>query len=172
MATSSVSSTTILGVHINTPAFMTGDLGFILIFFGIFFFITSYFGRGMIVSLILSFYVSSLVYLLFPFTSKLIFLKGDLLILINNLIIFLVILIPVTIIINRYMSSGDYMNYLGFFKITLFSIASLVLLVSLSYIIINYDLLHDFSPQVDALYALNGVSFFIFLLPIIVLVFL
>ncbi|MBI4155810.1 MAG: hypothetical protein HY507_01085, partial [Candidatus Zambryskibacteria bacterium] len=72
---------------------LSSDLAVLIIVFLAFFFYGMYFGRNMLVSLILSYYPSVFLFQNFPFIDKLIFLSGNKLVVLNKVVIFLIFLI-------------------------------------------------------------------------------
>lgn len=141
-----------------------------LIFFLIFFAYVMYFGRGMLVSFLIAFYPATILYKSFPFLDKLTVLSGDKLILLNKIGIFLLFLIPLTIIIDRYiLSLSDYMAPTVILRNIGLALSAVVLIVLFSYSTLNYDLLHDFSPKIDSLFTSNHSTFYWSLAPIALL---
>src|SRR3989338_5836616 len=86
------------------------DMAVLVVLF-IFFSYTLFFGRKMMISLILAFYPATLLYKTFPFIQKLLVVSGDKFLIINKIVIFLVFLVPLFIIISRYISSES--SYTG-----------------------------------------------------------
>ncbi|MEN9524293.1 MAG: hypothetical protein RL536_362, partial [Candidatus Parcubacteria bacterium] len=60
---------------LSLTKYVVGDWGFIIISFVAFFILVSFLGRGLAVSFIFSFYISLLLFALFPFLDSLIFLE-------------------------------------------------------------------------------------------------
>lgn len=153
--------------------FISGDIIFFIVLFFILLGYGLYFGRGMVVSFILGFYPAVLLYLIFPFGEKLIFASGGKLELLNDLAIFLLFLVPIVIVIDRYSySSSEYYGTFGIFRTLGFVLSAMILVVSFSYFVTNYDLLHDFSPRIDNIFAIKGAVFYTALLPLLLLAFL
>lgn len=151
----------------------SSDIGFLIAVFIVIFAVAFFIGRSSLVSLILSFYPATLLYKTFPFTSKAIFLKGDLPETFNKIGLFLLFLVPITIIISRYIFSvSDYGR--GNTNLRLFglSLSFLILVVFFSYNVVNYDSLHNYSSQIDAIFSITESQFYWNLAPIALLAFL
>ncbi len=149
----------------------TSDMGVLIILFLIFFGITFWFGRGIIVAFILSFYPSVLLYLNLPFLDKLMILQGDKLLLLNRGCVFLLLFILITVIINSYVSSLGGLSGGGenLLKASALSLTGVLLVLILSYSVLNLDMLHDFSPSIDALFSSNARLFWWNIVPFVVL---
>ena len=134
---------------------LSSDIIYLLAIFFVLFAYAMYFGRGRIVSFILAFYPATLLYNTFPFMEKVILLKGEKLILLNQLGVFLLFLVLLNIIINRYIISiSDYSSSSHIMRNGGLAFISLVLIVVFSYGTLNLDLFHDFAPPIDNLF--NG----------------
>ncbi len=151
--------------------FISGDLGFLLAFFIVIMGFSWYTGRGFIVSLIISFYPAIMMYKTFPFLDKLLFLNDSPGLLVTNKIaIFLLFLVPITIVINRFIfTASDYGGGENLLRLAGLSLTFLLLIVLFSYNAVNYDPLHDFSPQIDNLFSIEERQFYWFLAPIALL---
>ncbi len=137
----------------QVQAFLASDPIFFVVVFVIFGAATLYFGRGWMVSFILSFFPASILYTAFPFLEKLLVLKGDNLLPLNKLVIFLLFLVPICIIVKKfiYAESID-SGSMHFLRTGIFALIGLVLVVMLSYSTVNYDAYHNFSPTIDTLF--------------------
>ncbi len=111
-----------------------------------------YFGRGRLVSIILAFYPTTLIYKTFPYIDKLIVLKGDFAQVINELLVFSIILVLITIIIDRFIKADGNTSIL---RLSFLSLAFVLLIIVFSYTTINYDVLHNYSEQFDSLFTQN-----------------
>lgn len=160
----------------SIPSFggiFSSDIGFILALFIVILGMAFFIGRSSLVALILSFYPASLLYKTFPFASKAIFLKGPSLETFNKIGLFLLFLIPIAIIVSRYIfSMTDYGREGGSLRLFGLSISFLILVVFFSYNVVNYDVLHNFSPQIDAVFNISESQFYWNLAPIVLLAFL
>lgn len=156
----------------SVTTYISGDITFFLVLFFVLLGYGLYFGRGMIVSLILGFYPAVILYMTFPFTSKLIVFTGGKIELLNNLGVFLLFLIPLVIVIDRYSyTPSEYSGTFGIFRTLAFVLCAIILIVGFSYFVTNYDLLHDFSPKIDSIFATNGAVFYSAVVPLILLAF-
>lgn len=154
-------------------AIFSADLGFILVLFVFIMGIAYFIGRSSLISLILSFYPATLLFKTFPFISKVIFLKGDVLETLNKVGLFLLFLIPITIIVRRFIFSlSDYTKGEGLLRLFGLSIAFLILVVFFSYNVVNYDVFHDFEPQIDTIFTITDSQFYWNIAPIALLAFL
>lgn len=148
----------------------SGDIAFFLVLFILFFAYAMYFGRGMIVAFIISYYPASFLYLNFPFLVKFTVLHGDKLILLNKIGIFLLFLVPLTIIVDRYIfSASEYSGSLGMLKTVGLTLSAMVLVILFSYSTLNFDLFHNFSPQIDKIFMFKDAVFYWSLAPIVLL---
>lgn len=141
-------------------AVVGGDTLFLLSIFTLFFVSALYFGRGHVISYILAYFPAAVLYSSFPFLSHLIVLPTEKLIVVNKLVIFLVFLLPLTIIINRYIfTAGDYNGASTTLKSLGFASSATIIFLLFCYTTVNIDLLHDFSPQIDALFIGSASTF-------------
>ncbi len=169
-----MSSTSLLAKYIpnavTVSGSLTGDATFLGIIFLLILGLSYYFGRGFIVSLIVSFYPATILFKLFPFMEKVLFLSGEKLLLLNKMGLFLVFLIPITIIVNRFMfTAGDYSTGENMLRLAGLSLAFLLIIVLFSYSTVNYDLFHNYSSQIDGLFSGSGREFYWVLAPIALL---
>ncbi|MFZ2523664.1 MAG: hypothetical protein WAW92_04755 [Minisyncoccia bacterium] len=165
--------TSILTKIPSVTGILSSDAGFLLAIFIFILGLSFFIGRSAIVSVILSFYPTTLLFKTFPFMEQATFLKGDLLIVFNKIGIFLLFLIPITIIIGRFIfSRSEYGRGDSFLRILGLSVALLILVVSFSYNVSNYDVIHDFGPQIDQLFGISESQFYWNLAPIALMAFL
>ncbi|HEY0220740.1 MAG TPA: hypothetical protein VGC58_00785 [Candidatus Paceibacterota bacterium] len=148
---------------------LSGDLGVSVIAFIALLGISYYFGRAFIISIILAFYPASMLFKMSPFAQKMLVLSGNLVVL-NNIAIFLVFLVPLTIIINRFIfTASDYGRGDNILKLAGLSVAFLILMVLFSYNLVSYDLYHNFGPQIDQLFGSTARQFYWFLAPLAIM---
>lgn len=69
-------------------------------------------------------------------------------------------------------SASDYSGGESVFRLSGLAIAFLILVVLFSYNVVNYDLYHNFSPQIDALFGIEERQFYWNLAPLALLAFL
>ncbi len=131
----------------------SGDLAFIVLVFVIFFIYAIYFGKGRVVSLVLSYYPATVLYRSIPFPAKLIFLQGEKLILLNKVGIFLILLISLNIILHKYIFIGGDGGSGSFLASAGFALAVLILVLLFSFTTISLAPIHSFSGSVDVLFA-------------------
>lgn len=137
----------------KTSGVLTTDIFVLLALFLIFFLYGWYLGKARLVSLILAFYPAIFLYKIFPFANNLMVLHGAELIVLNKVLIFLLFLIPLDIMISRYIFADSGLGGSShFFRIAGFSIALVILIVLLSYTIISLDIFYNFSPTIDKLF--------------------
>ena len=140
--------------NILKSGFWQNDIVVLAIVFAFFYLYGLYLGRHRVISFILAFYPARFLYGICPFTSDLMFLKGDSLLLLNKVILFLIFLIPLDILISRYIFSESTYGEAKFFRIGGFAIASVILVLVFSYSFVSLDSVHKFSPMIELLF--NG----------------
>ena len=151
----------------KVASMLSGDTAFLLVCFVVIMGVAFYLGRGFLISLIISFYPASLLYKSFPFLEKAIVLSGENLIVINKIGVFIVFLVPIAIVLNRFIfSASEYGRGDNILKLAGLSVAFLILVVLFSYNTVSYDALHDFSPQIDAIFGVEERQFYWYLAPI------
>ncbi len=154
---------------VKLTSFFTGDILFLAILFVIFFVYAIYLGRSRMISLILSFYPATLLYKTFPFIDKITASTGNTLLLVK-FGIFLVFLIPINLIIGRYMFSElIHVRSSNIIQTIGLSIVMVIMIIMFSYNTINFDSLHNFSPMMDAIFAGSDRVFWWNLAPIVLL---
>ncbi|HEY4505413.1 MAG TPA: hypothetical protein VJG67_01865 [Candidatus Paceibacterota bacterium] len=151
---------------------LTGDGVFLLVIFAVFFVYAMYLGRGRIISLILSFYPATLLYNAFPFIDKLTMSSEKGLVL-GKIGIFLVFLIPINIILNRYVfAESFYTGTSHMIRTGGLALVTVILVILFSYNTVNFDVLHDFSPGMDIIFSGASREFWWNLTPLAILAFL
>ena len=140
----------IIAPIIKLRGLISSDILVLLALFVIFFLFIIYFKKGRIISLILAYYPSAYLYQTFPYASKLIVLHGDKLVLLNQIGIFLIFFLPLSIIINRYIFSESGYSGIDIFRAFGLSVCCLILALLFSYTIISLDLVHNFSLTIDS----------------------
>ena len=131
-----------------------------------------YFGKEKIISLLISFYPATLLYKNIPFLDKLIILSGDVPILLNKLVIFLLVLVLMNIIIARYIYTEEYGGSKNYLRVFGYALAGTILFLVFCYTVISLNLFHDFSPFVDKLFVGEIKVFGWLVAPLIILLFL
>jgi hypothetical protein len=140
---------------------LSSDMTFLLGVFILFFVCAAYFGRANIVSYILAFFPASFLFNTLPFLNSLIVLKGDNLILINKLVIFLVFLLPLTVIISRFIfSASEFSGTMNLLKSLGFASSAFIIFMIFCNTTINIDLFHNFGPQIDTLFETTSRIFY------------
>ena len=152
--------------------YFTNDIVILVLLFVFFFVYSLYLGKGAIISLILAFYPAQFFYEHFPFINSVMFLKGDTLVLLNKIGIFLLFLIPITILFGRYIFHDSGYGSAHYFRIAGYSLLAVALVLVFSYSIISLDGVHNFSPFIDALFTGVDHIFYWNIAPIAVLFFL
>jgi len=160
----------------NTLAQVTSlslDFFLLIAFFIVFTAYTFYFGKGRAATFIISLYVSTFLYLFFPYFEKL---KG----LVETesgtigieLSLFIAFLIITNIIIGRLIGGVFSVSTLySWFEGILLSISGTVLVLIFSYHIIPITQIYDFSPYLDALFEPAEYLFFWLSAPLLALIF-
>lgn len=156
--------------NIGIPGSITGDMAFLGVVFILLIGLSYYFGRGFIVSLIVSFYPASILFRLFPFMEKVIFVSEGRLLVLNQIAVFLLFLIPITIIINRFIfTASDYSGGENILRLAGLSLAFLIIIVLFSYNTVNYDIFHNYSSQIDSIFDFPAREFYWMLAPLALL---
>lgn len=161
------STTTLLT---KVSGFLTGDIVFLLAVFVVLFVACMYLGKGRFISIIVSFYPATLLYKSFPFINKMLVMTGEVGVLLNKVLIFLIFLVPIYLIVNRYVAHyGEYGIAEGALRNAGFSVALLILIIVFTYTTVNLDAIHNFGPQIDAIFAGEGKIFWWRIAPIALL---
>jgi hypothetical protein len=133
--------------HISMDVVVLAGLFILFLAYGI------YFGRDKIISALLSFYPAEFLFEHFPFLSKLIFLHGDLYILLNKVLIFLVFFVPINIIVARFVFSDSGYGSVKVLRIAGLSLAAVVSILLFTYSVLNLDLAYNFGGAIDSLFS-------------------
>ncbi len=152
--------------------FLSGDLIFLLVAIVLFISFSLFFGKKTTISLVLAYYPALVLYKIFPFIDRLTFFHGNQLEVLNKIAIFLILLAPLCIIISRYIVDSEYSKSSHLLRIAGLSLAGIILIVLFSYAVVNFDSLHDFGTQIDALFGSPDRIFYWSLAPLIILAFL
>ena len=146
------------------------DMAVLVVLFIIFLAYTLFFGRKMMISLILAFYPATLLYKTFPFIQKLLVVSGDKFLIINKIVIFLVFLVPLFIIISRYISSeSSYTGSSHIIRTVGLAIVGVILILLFSYSTVSLDPIYNFSSSIDILFSTTDRVFWWHLAPLLVL---
>ncbi len=112
-----------------------------------------YFGKGRIISLLLAFYPAAFLFQNFPYTSKLLFLHGAQPEAFNKFLIFLLFLVPLDIIIGRFIfSESGYGGSFHFVRVAGLALIGVILTLVMIYSVVNLDAFYNFSPTLDSLF--------------------
>lgn len=136
---------------------------FVLVFFGF------QFGKDKIISLILSLYITLLIYLNFPYLDLFIL---DGMELISNIGVFVVFLFLINMILKR-MILSEYPHDLmhKWFEIIVLSLVATTLLLAFIYHVLPVFAVHDFSPDVDKYFATSELFFWWLVAPFVAMFF-
>lgn len=149
------------------------DITSLAVVFLFFFFATVWLGRNRTISFILAYYPSLFLFANFPFTNKLIFISGGVLGLVNHIGVFLVFLLPISIVINRFVfAESEYSGSYHLIRTGGLALICTLLVVIFSYTVIDLSLIHDFSNQIDTLFSTESRVFWLNLLPLAIFAFL
>ena len=146
--------------------YFSSDIITLLVLFIIFFVYALYLGKNQIISLILAFYPAQLFYEHFPFLNSLLVLKGESMLLLNKIIIFLLFLIPLTILIGRYVFKDSGYGTMHYARMAGYSVAVVILILIFSFSVVSLDGIHNFSPSIDVLFNTKEHLFFWTLAPL------
>ena len=153
--------------------YFSADAIFLIIVFAVFFAFGLYFGKGRLISLILSSYIAAPLYKFFPFFDKFLVVTGDNLLVINKIVLLLMFLVPLWIIIDRYIFSETITTGLAnSLKTAVLALMVVLIVVTFSYSLINYDVYHNFSDKFDQIFSSTQILFYIELVPLISIAFL
>lgn len=131
----------------------SGDTLAIVILLAFFFAYASFLGRGKLISLILAFFPATILFNSFPFANSLIVMSGDKLITLNKVAVFLIFLVPVSYVIDRYMfATSDFTGSTKILRTLGLSICAVTMVLIFSYSTVSLDALYNFSPQIDSLF--------------------
>lgn len=127
------------------------------------------FGKDKIISIIISLYITLLIYLNFPYTD-LVILEGKELI--SNIGIFLVFLFLIYMIVKRMILAdfpGDLMH--KWFEVIVLGAVATTLMLAFVYHVLPVFAVHDFSPDVDRFFATSELFFWWLVAPFIAMFF-
>jgi hypothetical protein len=149
-------------------AFKTGgsysiDIVVLIILFFIFFAYAAYFGKSRLVSFILAFYPAIFFYEHFPFSDKLMVLHGSVanvdLVVANKVLIFLAFLIPISILIARFIFAESGFGETHHARNAGYALVAVAIVLIFTHGVVNLDSLYNFSPRLDSWFA-GSVSLF------------
>ncbi len=159
-------------VTAKISTFFTGDILFLAIIFVIFLLYAMYLGRSRMISLILSFYPTTLLFKTFPFMDK-VKVGGVQMQVLIQLGLFLVLLVPINLIISKYMFSDlIHVRSSNIIQTIGLSLVAVLMVVILYYNTIDFGALHQFSPTIDTLFVGSDKTFWWNLVPFVLLAFL
>lgn len=150
-------------------SYFSSDLVVLLTIFIICFSYALYFGKHRAISLILAFYPAQYFFEHFPFINNLLVLKGDIPLLLNHVLIFFLFLIPLDIVIGKFVFQDSGYGTSHYFRIAGYAVAMLILVLLFSYSVVDLNTIHHFSPSIDALFNAPDRIFFWHIAPLIVL---
>lgn len=148
---------------------LSGDVAFLITMFVVLFLLALYFGKNRFASLVLAFYPAIFLYNSLPFLSKLIVLSGDRGITINKVGIFLVLFVLVNLAIRKYVFLYDESS--SAVSKGALALAVLILILIFSYTTVSLDTFHNFSGQIDSLFAGTTLIFWWGIAPLVILAF-
>ncbi len=163
-------TTSLMSKFSSAFSMFSGDVSFILTALFVLWAFTLYFGRGKIISFILSFYPATFLYNNFPFTTKILSESTGNTLLLKQLGIFLIFFIPLNIIINRYIfSESEYRASSNLLRSGGLAVSALILVMIFSYITVDLSSFHDFSPKIDDIFTSGDRIFYWNLASILIL---
>jgi len=131
----------------------SSDIFILIILFVFFFAYALYFGKNTVIATILAFYPAQYFYQNFPFMNSVLLLKGDPLLLLNKVLIFLVFLILLTILISRYIFQDSGYGSSHYLRMAGYAVAMVILVLLFDYSVVSLSLVHNFSPSVSSIFA-------------------
>jgi hypothetical protein len=132
--------------------YLSSDLFILLLIFAFFFAYALYLGKNTIIATILAFYPAQFFYQNFPFMNSFLVLKGEPLLLLNKVLIFLLFLVPLVILLSRYIFQDSGYGSSHYFRMAGYALAMIILLLIFDYSIVNLGLVHNFSPTISTLF--------------------
>ena len=150
-------------------AIFGSDIFVLVALFVLFFCYALYFGKNTTIATILAFYPAQYFYQNFPFMNSLLVMKGDSLVLLNKVLIFLLFLIPLTILLGRYIFQDSGYGSSHYLRSAGYTAAMVILILLFSYSVVSLDSVHNFSPMVSNLFTGADRIFFWHLAPLALL---
>ena len=137
--------------YLKSMGSISTDIAVLLVVFFAFFFYTIYFGKNRTISFILAYYPALFLYNTFPWVSKLLILTGAKLLALNKVGIFLIFLLPISIVINRFIfaESGGGTHII---RVGGLALICLTLVLLFYYTTVDLSIFHDFGSHVDVLF--------------------
>ena len=145
--------TTIISFLNGGGSYFSSDIFVLIVLFLFFFCYALFFGKNMIIATILAFYPAQFFYQNFPFMNSLLVLKGDPLLLLNKVLIFLLFLVPLSILIGRYVFQDSGYGRAQYFHSILYALAMVILVLLFDYSVVSLSLVHNFSPSISVLFS-------------------
>ena len=84
--------------------------------------------------------------------ENLLLLKGEPLLLLNKVLIFLLFLVPLTILIGRYVFQDSGYGSAHYLRCAGYALSMIILILLFSYSIVSLDSVHNFSPMISNLF--------------------
>jgi|GEM_PF-2988637 len=167
MATTSVIASQLLK-SVKIGSIVTSDILVLAVIF-IIFFAYALFSKDRIISFILAFYPAAYLFKLFPYVNTLVVLSGDRAILINKIVIFLIFLIPTSIVVNRYIFSESFHRSTGMFRSGGYALAFVIEILIFYYSILSLAAIYAFSPAISSLFSTPDRIFWWSLAPLLIM---
>jgi hypothetical protein len=158
--------------YIKSVGNISTDVATLLIVFFAFFFYTLYFGKNRTISFILAYYPALFLYNAFPWVSKLLILTGPKMLALNKVGIFLIFLLPLSIVINRYIFADSGAGGVHILRVGGLALVCLTLVLLFSYTVVDLSLFHDFGSHIDVLFSNPTKDWIGNLAPLVLLAFL
>ena len=153
-------------------SFLSLDVIVLLVILLAIFFYILYFGRNRVISLIFAYYPAVMLYKAFPFTDRLLLLKGEKMLVLNHLLIFLVFLIPISIILGKYVfTESGYSGTTHIFRNIGLALCGLLLVLIFTQSVVNFDSFYHFSPTIETLFSTPTRLFWWNIAPFVLLAF-
>lgn len=134
-------------------SYFSSDVITLAVLFSIFFVGTLYFGKRNIISIVLAFYPTQFFYSKIPFMDSLLVLKGDNLLTLNKIIIFVIIWVIFTILFGRYVFHDSGYGSAHYLRMAGYAMAGVVVVLVFSYSVVSLDGYHNFSQSIDVLFS-------------------
>ncbi len=158
--------------YIKSIGNISTDVATLLIVFLAFFFYTLYFGKNRTISFILAYYPALFLYNAFPWVAKLTILTSERMLALNKVGIFLIFLLPLSIIINRYIFADSGAGGVHILRVGGLALVCLTLVLLFSYTTVDLSTFHDFGSTIDMLFSTPTKVWVANLAPLVLLAFL
>lgn len=140
--------------YISTFTSLSSDTLFLIILIAVFLFIGLRKGKGVLVTIIVSLYISTFLYSYTFLVKSLVFVSDDPFKLFwNHLAIYVLFFVPVYIILNKIISTEGDRGPVGFVKVGLLSVVLVGFTIAILYHFLSLSSVYNFSSSINDLFA-------------------